>query len=195
MRKAALAILIMLIVVGVMYWLTKASDDQGTVVTNFAECAQEGFTVLRSLPQRCVTPRGDIFIENVDLAPSSQYINAVDWPPQVSASDEQLNCTEAGNPTDRAGATMRKTINNRVYCVTEVVEGAAGSKYTQYAYATEINGRTMILTFSVRESQCANYPQDEMLVCQVEQENFSPDQIIDHIVEGQVEVGTKNLEE
>jgi hypothetical protein len=113
---------------------------------------------------------------NVD---SLKYISALDWPPKLQIINEAFSCTEAGNSTERAGATEMRTINGRNYCVTEVVQGAAGSIYTQYAYAYEKDGKTNILTFSLRFSQCGNYDEPSKSECENERQTFNPDDLLD----------------
>ncbi len=126
---------------------------------------------------------------------SGKYISVVDWPPLAQMIDGPLTCTEAGAVGDRAGQTIKKIINGRTYCVTSVMEGAAGSRYTQYAYATGLNGKTLIFTFSTRASQCENYEPEERVACFAEQEAFNPDPLIDELVIKQEHVGTQNLGE
>lgn len=107
--------------------------------------------------------------------PSSPYVTMTDWPPALQVLIEPLECTEAGAPEDRAGATQEKTIEGRVFCVTEVAEGAAGSIYHQYAYTTDIDGATFVYTFSVRMPQCHNYDAPESEQCAEAQQSFDPD--------------------
>lgn len=126
---------------------------------------------------------------------NSEYISVLDWPPLTQTVEEPYSCLEAGLENERAGVTKRKLINDREYCVTSVVEGAAGSIYTQYAYATEINGKTVILTFSTRASQCANYEPEKQLLCEATQKEFNPEPFIDELVVQQERVGTQNLPE
>lgn len=102
----------------------------------------------------------------------TEYIGNVDWPPRIQVLTEPYTCTEAGLETDRAGATREVEVEGTEYCVTEVSDAAAGSKYTQYAFARKLAGKIVILTFSLRFSQCANYPDEEKLKCEVEREMF-----------------------
>jgi hypothetical protein len=111
----------------------------------------------------------------------AQYINAFDWPPQFQKIDEEFSCTEAGESEERAGRTDLKEINGREYCVTEIVQGAAGSIYTQYAYAFEKDGETVILNFSTQMPQCGNYPEMEKVQCENERLAFDLDKIVDKI--------------
>ncbi len=117
--------------------------------------------------------------EPVEL--NTKYIHPVDWPPQIQITSEPFTCTEAGSPIERAGQTKKEIINGREYCVTQVVEGAAGSTYTQYAYAADANGKEVILTFTLQAVQCANYDEPQKTECANERTSFDIGQIVDKI--------------
>lgn len=109
----------------------------------------------------------------------SIYITPVDWPPKINTTNASYSCAPAGQPEARAGKTEEKVIGGRKYCVTQVMEGAAGSIYHQFAYATQVGqGKTAILTFSIRQVQCANYPSPKNEECQKEQASFDVDKAI-----------------
>lgn len=114
---------------------------------------------------------------------NTEYIDETDWPPQARVLDEGFNCTQAGSETDRAGGTEIKIINNSVYCVTTVTEGAAGSIYRQYAYGSDFNNKTLIFTFSLRFPQCANFDDSQRQECEDEYNNFDLDSLVDSIVQ------------
>lgn len=111
--------------------------------------------------------------------PDSEYIEFVDWPPQIGLADEPFSCSEVGEVTARSGETTSRTIDGQEYCVTVQDEGAAGSTYHQYTYRTEQDGETLSLTFSTRQPQCGNYPEGQRAECEREQEID-----IDGLVEG-----------
>ncbi len=113
----------------------------------------------------------------------TQYIYTVDWPPKIQVINEPYSCTAAGSETARAGQTESVTINGHPYCVTKVTEGAAGSIYTQYAYAFPYNSKTVILTFSLRFVQCGNYSGMESAACETERASFTVDNVIDGIAQ------------
>ncbi len=117
-----------------------------------------------------------------DSLSNNKYVHLVDWPPQVQIVPGDLSCIEAGEVTVRAGRTELRNINGRTYCVTEIIEGAAGSTYTQYAYAFEHRGDSVILTFTTRVPQCGNYPDAERLECEIERGSFNPDVLIENAV-------------
>jgi hypothetical protein len=113
----------------------------------------------------------------------TKYISKVDWPPAVQVMSGPFVCTEAGNETQPAGKTEQKTVMGRSYCVTIEGEGAAGSVYNQYAYAFSKNDKTVILTFSLRFVQCANYDAPQSTECTAERNSFDPDNLIDGIAQ------------
>lgn len=125
--------------------------------------------------------RGIIFRYPENL--STKYIDLVDWPPAITISAHPFTCTEAGSETDRAGETRRVVIGTRTYCVTKETEGAAGSIYTRYTYTASIDGKSVILTFSLRFVQCGNYPEPEITACEQERTSFDIDATVDRIMQ------------
>lgn len=113
----------------------------------------------------------------------TSYVSTVDWPPAVEVTDGPFTCTEAGQENGRAGVTEKKTIEGKEFCVTHVNEGAAGSVYTQYAYATELNSKVVTLTFSLRRPQCANYDEPTKSTCESEQSAFDVDGMMGEIAQ------------
>ena len=109
------------------------------------------------------------------------YVEMTDWPPVVQITDDAFTCEEAGEETDRAGRTESVTIATREYCRTTIVEGAAGSLYTQYAYAFPHNDGTAIMTFSTREPQCSNYDGNQVAECENEIDDLDIDDLADRM--------------
>lgn len=124
----------------------------------------------------------------------TKYIQAFDWPPQVAVIDGPLKCTPGGTTTARAGKTEKQTIGGHEYCVTTIVEGAAGSTYTQYAFARQMaDGRVAILTFSLRAPTCANYNDPQKTECTNEANSFKIGDVIDKIF-GTLKLGEPSLD-
>lgn len=111
------------------------------------------------------------------------YVSAIDWPPKVEIAAGPLTCVEAGEETARAGKTSLKSIHGRTFCVTVTSEGAAGSVYHLYAYAFEKNDSVVTLSFSTREVQCLNFPEEDIAACQAEQVSFSEDDLLARIAD------------
>lgn len=111
------------------------------------------------------------------------YIHPVDWPPRAQILSESIPCTEAGTEIERAGKTEKILVDTRPYCRTKISEGAAGSIYTQYAYAFEREKKTIIFTFTMRAVQCANYDDPQKTACENEQGAFDIDGTLDRIAQ------------
>jgi hypothetical protein len=114
---------------------------------------------------------------------STEYIHPLDWPPSVAVADIPFTCVDGGVEVTDAGETVKRTIDGRDYCVTKLTEGAAGSMYTQYAYATEIENRFVSFTFGLRAVQCGNYDDPQRTACEAERATFNIDSVISDIVE------------
>ncbi len=126
------------------------------------------------------TEKGITFKYPKDL--STTYIHPVDWPPQVAVLNMPFACSEAGNENAVAGKTELHMVGMHAYCITKETGAAAGSTYTQYAYATPKGGKVVILTFSLQFPQCANYDELQKSACESEQQGFSIDPTIDQIM-------------
>lgn len=113
----------------------------------------------------------------------TEYITPVDWPPVLTLSNEVFGCTETSASTGNMSFTEERSVSGREMCVTETMEGAAGSVYTDYSYTFRQNASTTgTFTFSTRMSQCANYGEAERMECDKEREEFSLDELISDII-------------
>ncbi|MEN9913253.1 MAG: hypothetical protein RLY66_661 [Candidatus Parcubacteria bacterium] len=110
------------------------------------------------------------------------YIHAIDWPPQARVLSDAFSCTDAGQETARAGKTESRTIGGKNYCVTTLIEGAAGSTYSQYAYVTSYKNGTAVFTFTTQSPQCANYDGPQQVLCNDERSAFDLDGIVDSMM-------------
>ncbi len=145
-------------------------------------------TEATSTPWETITNDVGITYQYPKTLPTT-YIHPVDWPPQIQVLNQPFTCTEGGSEIARAGVTRQRIINDRAYCVTKGSEGAAGSIYTNYAYAfplystgsTQADRKIAIITFSLRTVQCANYDNPKMSECENERAIFNIDEIIDRI--------------
>lgn len=160
--KAAVLVIAVLILIGGWVWFTnldKRSENNNT---------------------EDLTPSPtSVSSEVTDPWLTFKYIRPVDWPPTVNTQSGPFTCTEAGSSGDRAGKTEKRVIESSEYCITEVKEGAAGSVYTQYAFARDAGNNTVkIATFSIQEVQCGNYSEPEMSECEKEQSAFNIDKVI-----------------
>lgn len=111
----------------------------------------------------------DISFTYPDQLPT-KYISTQEWPPTISATNGTLTCS------------AKKIINNTPYCITAVNEGAAGSTYMTYSYATEKNGKIITLSFILRAVQCMNYDDPQQTECLKERAAFDVDALADRIL-------------
>jgi hypothetical protein len=199
-------IVLIIIVVGGIYWgWTYYQQPKPVVCTQDAKVCPDGSSVGRVLPdcdfKECPSITHTGWLTSTDAKtglsfqyPSTlgtQYISLTDWPPKIQVLNTAYVCTAGGSEIMPAGQTAEQTINGRKYCVTKESEGAAGSIYTMYAYATPIdlqnlpqtgNGNTIIFTFSLRFVQCANYDEPNRTACENERASFTVDNTVDQIV-------------
>lgn len=198
LRSFGVAIVIVAGLVGLAYGLPELATlaNQPVYCTQEAKLCPDGSYVGRVRPTcefaRCPgqpqaqawqifseLERGISFRYPSELTTS--YIFALDWPPQVQVLDLPFTCTEAGSESERAGRTERRLVDSRTYCVTRVTQGAAGSIYTQYAYAFPSGERTVVLTFSLRAVQCSNYDESQRRECEDERATFDLDGVVDRV--------------
>lgn len=102
------------------------------------------------------------------------YVSMQEWPPVVSARIGAFSCNEK-RPSSPGAQTSERTIAGDAYCITVSREGAAGSTYATYSYATLREGHTVDIAFTVRLPQCMNYDEPARGDCTAAQAAFEPD--------------------
>jgi hypothetical protein len=112
---------------------------------------------------------------------TTAYISGQTWPPTVQVKSGPFSCATGGSEIAQGGVTASKTIDGKTYCVTTSSEGAAGSVYTTYDYASEVGGKVVTLSFVLQFVQCANYDEPKKTACEAERLSFSPDGLIAEI--------------
>lgn len=124
-----------------------------------------------------VSPQGVQFMYPEPLP--TTYVKAVTWPPEVEVSAEDFTCVVGSVPGTSGGPSLsaQRTIEGREYCVSFVVEGAAGSAYTTYTYTTPQDAVVASVSFTVQKPQCLNYDEVERNLCKSEQLLFNVDQL------------------
>lgn len=187
-----------------IWQLNKATGSGQVACTQEAKLCPDGSYVGRTGPNcefaQCPGENNDLWKTTTDSKTGitfkypetllTTYIHAQDWPPQIQVLNQPFSCTEAGSETAQAGITMKRMVDDRTYCVTKESDGAAGSIYTNYAYAfplystgsTQADRKTAIFTFSLRAVQCANYDNPQRKACEGERETFDLDSIVDRMV-------------
>ncbi len=172
--KNFIMILMVILIVGLAWWLMEYASSR----SNAPESTSENNTSSSLLTYADIAS-GVTFQYPEKL--ETKYISVVDWPPKVQITNPPFACTPAGLETDRAGETKKVVVNGNTYCITKVVEGAAGSMCTQYAYAFLKNGSVPIMTFTLKSVQCANYDEPSKSECETERSSFNIDPTIDKI--------------
>jgi hypothetical protein len=163
---------------GVSTWLHVTGT---TLAVEKADNASEAATTTDAatdVPWKLSTPnaQGVQFSYPEDLGLS--YVHAQEWPPRVTLEAGELSCTEG---VQGAGTVERKEIGGHAYCVTKVGEGAAGSVYTTYEYATQQGDFVAHVGFIIRTVQCLNFDEPERSACAKEQNGFDPDALAEKI--------------
>ncbi|NQU87905.1 MAG: hypothetical protein HQ541_19320 [Mariniphaga sp.] len=116
---------------------------------------------------------------------STSYIRPQEWPPELLIIDDtEFSCEEGGLGIDgRPGMTMQKQINNIIYCINSVSEGAAGTFYTNYTYTFIKDLKLVKLSLVLAYPQCENYNDPQKTECEEERQIFDLDILINHIAE------------
>ena len=114
----------------------------------------------------------------------NQYISAVEWPPRFISSFAPVDC-ELDEQTQAMSGLSYKTqiINGTSYCIWTREEGAVGSIYTNYQVSYEKDDQYLTMSFTLQYPQCANYPDEEKMVCEMEQRDFPLNELIDEIAQ------------
>lgn len=173
------------------YYFTKA---QPVACTLEAKICPDGSTVGRSGPKcefaECpALPEGTKSVNDAatgvqflyrDL--STTYISATEWPPTVALFPQAFACDVNATSSWPGGSFEERTVSGQSFCVERASEGAAGSVFEQYSYATAAGDRTVALSFTLRFSQCANYDEPQQTECEAERSTFRPDALIAEIL-------------
>jgi hypothetical protein len=126
--------------------------------------------------------------------PDAKYISSQDWKVEIYNKEDDLplgfkivagevDCEETLLESSFPERVQKKIINNKLYCIRAFSEGAAGSVFTEYDYATVINDNLVVISFVARYPQCPNYPDPQRLECEQERETFNLDLVVDQIIQ------------
>lgn len=119
------------------------------------------------------------------------YITQTKWPPKIEIKDQVFVCKDTAGAIPPTGQTQKLTVNKREYCVNIRNQGAAGSMYSEYSYTFPREDKTVLLTFTLRFVQCANYDELHQAECQNERDMFDPHSIVDLIAQSLEETARK----
>lgn len=173
-------VLIGLVIVVFVYFANK--NQNNNVATSTQENEEQKLIDLVTKNWMATTSNEFTFKYPADLG--TKYIQTVDWPPILNVENKAYSCNEGGDSKVLpAGMTREQTIDSHSYCVTIEEEGAAGSVYTNYAYAFPYQNQTIIMTFTMRRPQCMNYDDPKQSECLKEEQDFNISPIVDTIVQ------------
>jgi len=115
----------------------------------------------------------------------TQYIFAQEWPPKLQIINGAVfSCEQGGlGINGRPNMTIQKKINDIVYCIDNVSEGAAGTFFTDYTYTFLKDNKLVKLSFTLAYPQCENYGDPQKTECEQERQTFDLDTLISHIAE------------
>lgn len=199
MFKKILIVIVVVILLAVAVYLVSISKTKPVACTQEAKLCSDGTAVGRTGPNcefaTCPeeisiagwktftdSKQGIEFLYPEKL--STNYMNVTnDWPPKIIISNGTLSCSETPSTDNLSGQAIKGVIGGRVYCVGALSEGAAGSIYNTYTYATEKDGKLITVNFTVQYPQCVNYDDPQKTACQNEQATFNLDGTIDRIIQ------------
>lgn len=116
---------------------------------------------------------------------NTKYISGQVWPPEIYVSEaSDFVCEETPKESSVNKRVYKETINNQEYCISAFSEGAAGSVYTEYSYSTIKFNKLITLDFTLRFTQCYNYPEEQQEECTLEREVFNPTNLVNEIISG-----------
>lgn len=171
-----LVVLVVILLAGIVYWVVGVNKNKQVACTEEAKLCPDGTAVGRTGPKCEFAKCPDEIILN------TKYITAQKWPPDITITSEKFSCNEGGSEIMISGQTIKRTIDGRGYCVSVASEGAAGSTFTYYIYATEKDSKLIIINFTLQAVQCANYDDPKKSECEAERLSFNPDEIINNMV-------------
>ncbi len=111
---------------------------------------------------------------------SLEIFKAMEYPKLESwVNNGEIGCEVTPLESSLPLRMSKKEINGRQYCIGAFSEGAAGSVYTEYAYATVVGEDVYVIKFVARYPNCSNYPDKERGECEMERETFNLDNLVD----------------
>jgi hypothetical protein len=127
------------------------------------------------------TPQGIVFSYPRELEGS--YYFAAEWPPIVERVVNEYSCSNVEGTDGPVSFVEERSIDGKLYCISERSEGAAGSRYTTYEYSTDRGDAVMRTVFTIRFPQCLNYDNARQEECEAEQSSFDPDDLAKELID------------
>jgi|GEM_PF-2146146 hypothetical protein len=158
--EVAVAVL-MIMVVGVFYVVTRYVP--ASIPNDWRSGTVEGGGTFRYTPEA-----------------GGAYVSMQDWPPTVSARVGTIACERSDmHPFTE---TYTFSVDGNDGCMSITREGAAGSTYASYVYATQRDTRVVTIAFTVRMPQCMHYDEPARGDCTAAQAAFDADSLVVDIV-------------
>lgn len=126
--------------------------------------------------------------ESLDL----EFISIPEWKtqihckyasmPQFEVQSGELQCNANMFTTESENSITSKYINQQHFCSAVVEEGAAGTLYKTYHYATYEKNNVITVHFVAAYPQCENFPKHKRIKCEKESATFFPDALVYQVV-------------
>lgn len=191
------------------YRLQAPSDDGNNVINNIkggqkieisGELVNEESDVYRTMGTikvitvKYLNTNDEDLVSNLPNSFKADYISFQDYTSNIYQADKypkleswvengEIECDETSPLSSLAMRINKREINGKKYCVIASSEGAAGSVYTQYTYSTVIGGNIYVINLTARYNNCGNYPEEDLLKCHKEREQFNLDALVDREIE------------
>jgi len=114
--------------------------------------------------------------------PNTQYLSLYNFSVKIEKisdttgkellNEGELICEESDPLLSTNNRTKIIKKEDKNYCLKAFSEGAAGSIYTEYELSYLKDENLYTLSYLAVFPQCYNYPEEQMLECQEERENF-----------------------
>lgn len=175
MKNILLSIGVLVLLVGAWFFFTTGETSAPTQIPdqqdNGQEEVQEDETPAPGI-RTTTDPKSGITFTYPEELPMS-YITAQEWPPRFVLNGGPFNCDIDEQTAAMSGFSGREQkMRGDVFCIWDRSEGAAGSVYRDYQIVFEKDDLTYVMTFTLREVVCSNYPEPEAAACQTERNGF-----------------------
>jgi hypothetical protein len=131
-------------------------------------------------PTTWVTREDDNFSFNFPPRLSTKFIQIQEWPPSISIYEPTYTCTISETKDVK---TEESLIGGKRYCITTSEKLVEGTPLSIYTYSTVYKQKGVTLEFSLLKPHCLDVFSDDREACKIQQELFTPDPIVDGIVE------------
>jgi len=111
------------------------------------------------------------------------FYSDVNFPTRFGVADGQVQCKEITEDNELPIKILERKIDNRKYCITVTSEGASGSVYKSYAYATVKSYNLVIVNLTARFSACGNFNEPKRSQCKRERKELDLDSVVDRVVQ------------